>query len=541
MVFFQKTKNRKGLIVLFLLAPFFYLETQRLLYAQSQAGPNAPEKRMEKDTDNNGVIDQIALYGANGTLKSLYLDENQDGKMERVQQYENELILSMERDTDVDGHMDTVDFLAQGKRVRQVRMGPSEAIFQETLFDSAENPLLIKKDTTGNGTFDTFYHFEKGVLTSSTRDSDEDNRIDTLISYTKEGVAEKSQHDANQDGEYDTFRFYEKGRVTKEERDVDGDGRIDYLRTYDAQGALHTIHDEMAFSGKTDRVRLFDKGVLAKMEEDTNRDGHFESLSWFKNGKITRQEKDENQDRKTDFWIFYNDRQEKERIEIDTNRDGKKDLFQFYEKEEIRRLEKDENQDGAIDLRVFYQKGVKTTIATDTDFDGFFETTERLNAPEWGRIVERDLNKDGHPDSSFYFTAGVLRMKAIDENLDGKIDLKAIYSDKGKLVESQEDDGASGTLNLTWRYDENETPIQAGKDGNGDGRPDTWFFYEKGRLSRVEEDTNQDGRPDLFEHYDRSEALVKKEKDLNFDGVTDVTESEKHAPDTQGVMDNSNT
>ena len=132
-------------------------------------------------------------------------------------------------------------------------------------------------------------------------------------------------------------------------------------------------------------------------------------------------------------------------------------------------------------------------------------------------------------------------MKVMDENLDGKTDLKAIFSEHGKLVESREDEGESGKLNLTWRYDDDENPIKAEKDGNGDGRTDTWFFYDKGRLSRVEEDTNQDGKADLFEYYDGSEALVKKERDLNFDGVIDVTEEEQKNSDVMEVVNNSNT
>jgi hypothetical protein len=41
-------------------------------------------------------------------------------------------------------------------------------------------------------------------------------------------------------------------------------------------------------------------------------------------------------------------------------------------------------------------------------------------------------------------------------------------------------------------------------------------------LISVEEDTNKDGRPDLWEAYDKSEALIKRQKDLDFDGKPDV-------------------
>ncbi len=51
-----------------------------------------------------------------------------------------------------------------------------------------------------------------------------------------------------------------------------------------------------------------------------------------------------------------------------------------------------------------------------------------------------------------------------------------------------------------------------------------WYYYHKGRLASVEEDTNEDGRPDLWEKYDESEAMVKRSRDLNFDGKADLEE-----------------
>jgi len=52
-----------------------------------------------------------------------------------------------------------------------------------------------------------------------------------------------------------------------------------------------------------------------------------------------------------------------------------------------------------------------------------------------------------------------------------------------------------------------------------------WYFYENGRLKAAEEDTNGDGKPDLWEAYDESEALLKRSRDLDFDGIPDIVES----------------
>jgi hypothetical protein len=50
----------------------------------------------------------------------------------------------------------------------------------------------------------------------------------------------------------------------------------------------------------------------------------------------------------------------------------------------------------------------------------------------------------------------------------------------------------------------------------------------------VEEDTNKDGKPDLWETYDESEALIKREKDLDFDGKPDIVDGEAAEEDKAG-------
>nr|NJM03976.1 hypothetical protein [Desulfobacula sp.] len=40
----------------------------------------------------------------------------------------------------------------------------------------------------------------------------------------------------------------------------------------------------------------------------------------------------------------------------------------------------------------------------------------------------------------------------------------------------------------------------------------------------MQEDTNFDGKPDVWEDYDEIEALVKRAKDLDFDGTPDFTD-----------------
>ncbi len=40
----------------------------------------------------------------------------------------------------------------------------------------------------------------------------------------------------------------------------------------------------------------------------------------------------------------------------------------------------------------------------------------------------------------------------------------------------------------------------------------------------MQEDTNYDGKPDLWEEYDETRAVVKRKKDLDFDGMPDFVD-----------------
>ena len=112
----------------------------------------------------------------------------------------------------------------------------------------------------------------------------------------------------------------------------------------------------------------------------------------------------------------------------------------------------------------------------------------------------------------------------IDEDHDGRLDLREHYNEKKTLVKSEEDVGCTGYLNTVWFYSETEEGIRAEIDNNNDGNVDVWYFYEHGRVNSVEEDTNGDGKVDLWEEYDDAEAIVKRKKDLDYDGIPDIEE-----------------
>ena len=81
-----------------------------------------------------------------------------------------------------------------------------------------------------------------------------------------------------------------------------------------------------------------------------------------------------------------------------------------------------------------------------------------------------------------------------------------------------------GKTIITWFYGAKETLVSAQHDKNQDGRVEIWYQYEQGKLKTVLEDTNLDGKPDLWETYDDTQAIVKREKDLDFDGIPDFVD-----------------
>jgi hypothetical protein len=57
-------------------------------------------------------------------------------------------------------------------------------------------------------------------------------------------------------------------------------------------------------------------------------------------------------------------------------------------------------------------------------------------------------------------------------------------------------------------------------------------------VTSVEEDTNEDGKPDVWETYDEAEALIKREKDLDFDGYPDIAEGPATREQSAGGVTN---
>ena len=218
----------------------------------------AAEQMVENDPDKNGIIDQRAFYNEAKKMIRLEVDSDQDGKVEVIQYYEDEKLSRVERDTDLDGKMDCIDHYEKDIRQRQERLDKHKKLIQVTRFSKdGLLPVTMEKDSSGDGKFDTFYTFSKGLVatlekdTTGTgtmnawvtykdgkpveekRDENEDGKMELVLDYDGEGLPLKSRHDQDADGFFEAVRFYRKGEIVRQERDEDKNGKADTLTEYE--------------------------------------------------------------------------------------------------------------------------------------------------------------------------------------------------------------------------------------------------------------------------------------------------------------------
>ena len=484
----------------------------------------AREEIVKRDTNDDGKIDQIALFDRRGKLIRLKIDSNADGIMDRCQYYEKGQIIRIEMDTDHDQRIDCRDYFEAGKRTRHERLSSDTSqVVQVIQFDSQERPLKMQKDTTGDGLFDSIYHFKEGMLSSSTRDTDADGKPNIWQTYRDDKLLQR-RVDNDGDGHYDIITVFKYGKPHYQEKDSNFDEKKDVFIHFDADGHAESIEEDTRHTGRIDRIRTFCGGLPVKVIYDADGDGFKETITLFEEGKACRQTEDCNRDGKPDVTIYFNAKEEKERVESDTDLNGRIDTWEYYKDGQLARVERDEEGNGKIGLKIFYRNKKKYRLIRDKDNDGRFEITQWFDRSPWTMMMEVDADGDKNPEGRYYYKKNVLRLREIDEDSDGNPDLREHFNAEGKLVKSQEKHEAVDHLDITWFYNQAEEAIRAEEDHSGDGRVDTWYHYHNGSLTTVEVDTNADRKPDLWEEYDESEAIVKRSIDINFDGRPDIVE-----------------
>lgn len=115
--------------------------------------------KSEADINFDGKIDEITTY-ANGLLDGTKADTDFDGVFDTEYQYLNERFTMQKTDTNRDGEIDYV-----------VEFGSNGLDFNTTIFNPKTN--LIKK----------VQHYKMSKLVSAELDTNDDGKLDVLISY----------------------------------------------------------------------------------------------------------------------------------------------------------------------------------------------------------------------------------------------------------------------------------------------------------------------------------------------------------------------
>jgi len=154
------------------------------------------------------------------------------------------------------------------------------------------------------------------------------------------------------------------------------------------------------------------------------------------------------------------------------------------------------------------------------------ESPPNSTSSPFKNVEIRDTNGDGIPDLWIYYDphkpGEIVRQEEATHG-DGRVDTWSYFND-GKLVRREVDTKGKGRADTVYYY-ENDKIAREERDENGSGHVSFRAIYQDGRLAKVEKDTSGGGKTDLWIYHDTKkdgETVLKEERDLNGDGVIDL-------------------
>jgi hypothetical protein len=170
------------------------------------------------DRNGDGHTDHW-IFRANGEIEREELDENFDGRPDRILHYDlsSHQVVSLDEDTDQDGNLDSWTVLRGGVVVRR------------------------------------------------RADSDADGYVDSW-SFYRDGKITRLERDSSGNGFRDHVAYYRDGRIDREESDGDNDGRPDLVKYYDANEKVFRVEEDTDGSGRMDVISHYEGGRLLRRE-----------------------------------------------------------------------------------------------------------------------------------------------------------------------------------------------------------------------------------------------------------------------------------
>jgi hypothetical protein len=174
----------------------------------------------------------------------------------------------------------------------------------EPVYDKNTGKLqLLKYDSNGNGTIDTWSYMDGARVVRIEIDNDEDGKIDRWEYYGPDQKIEKVGFSRSKDGKEDAWSYagpdgaitridvstqrdgkvnrtehYKNDVLVSAEEDSDEDGQVDKWETYDGERLASVAFDTL-HRGKPDRRLIYGPNGTARLEIDRDGNGHFVAAS----------------------------------------------------------------------------------------------------------------------------------------------------------------------------------------------------------------------------------------------------------------------
>ncbi len=354
----------------------------------SYLSPRGILTRESVDEDGDGYLEKQIFYNAKGQVLRIEIDQNRDGKPEKIIYLRHGRVqkvvkyLPQKREiclfSPETGLLKRVEIFPKGKKV------PAEIqIYAQGLLHT------LKKDLDGDGLFEEVWSYQNGHPVKLLEDLDHDGAYERTIYYDAKGRPVKILLDRNHNGRAEITTLLKAGKVEKVLFDPDEDGFPEKVRIKgpDGEEVLYYRHKRLW------RRELYRGQKLVAYQEDQDGDGFLETRASYQKGHLAQVEILTPKGKVREI-RFYNGQGQLTKI----LRYTKTGLWTWiYQNGRAIRLEEDRNLDGHPEKTVIYQKSGRQIVIRDTNSDGAPERWEVFSGQKLVK-VKRDLDGDGRPD-----------------------------------------------------------------------------------------------------------------------------------------------
>jgi hypothetical protein len=185
------------------------------------------------------------------------------------------------------------------------------------------------------------------IATLACRQSVSSKKIEPTYNK-KTGRLELLRYDSNGDGTFDTFSYMDGTRILRIEIDLDGDNRIDRWEYYGADRKIEKVGFSRAKDGVEDAWSFFNAaGAIDRIEISTRRNHKIDRVEHYENGALIRAEEDSDGDGRFDKWETYQG-ERLTSVAFDTTHRGTPDRRLIYAADGGARMEVDPQGTGTF-------------------------------------------------------------------------------------------------------------------------------------------------------------------------------------------------